>query len=52
MTTHAPAFAKQVEARLETDFRRSRQVSLEEIDKKPAWFPLAMGISRLFSPVL
>jgi len=52
LITHDPAFAKQVEAMLETDFRRSRQVSLEEIDNKPAWFPLAMGISRLFSPVL
>ena len=52
LITHDPAFAKQVEVMLDTDFRRSRQVSLEEIDTKPAWFPLAMGISRLFSPVL
>ncbi|MCB1733118.1 MAG: cardiolipin synthase, partial [Halieaceae bacterium] len=52
LITHDPAFAQQVEAMLDTDFRRSRQVSLEEIDNKPAWFPLAMGISRLFSPVL
>lgn len=52
LITHDPAFAKRVEVMLDTDFRRSRQVSLEEIDTKPAWFPLAMGISRLFSPVL
>jgi len=49
---HDPAFASQVEDMLATDFRRSRQVSLEEIEAKPAWFPLAMGVSRLFSPLL
>ena len=52
LVTHDRAFASQVEAMLEADFRRSRQVSLAEFDSKPAWFPLAMGISRLFSPVL
>ncbi|MCP5204582.1 MAG: cardiolipin synthase [Pseudomonadales bacterium] len=52
LVTHDRAFAGQVEAMLEADFRRSRQVSLAEFDSKPAWFPLAMGISRLFSPVL
>ncbi len=52
LLVHDPAFAGEVEAMLETDFRRSRQVSQEEMDNKPAWFPLAMGVARLFSPVL
>ena len=52
LLVHDPAFASQVEDMLATDFRRSRQVSLEEIEAKPAWFPLAMGVSRLFSPLL
>ena len=45
-------FAGQVSAMLEADMQRSRQVSSEEIAAKPAWFPLAMGIARLFGPVL
>ena len=52
LLVHDPAFNRQVEGMLLTDLQRSRQVSLEEIDGKPAWFPLAMGISRLFAPVL
>ncbi|MEE4145832.1 MAG: cardiolipin synthase [Halieaceae bacterium] len=47
-----PAFATQVDEMLQADMRRSRQVSLQEMDNKPVWFPLAMGIARLFSPVL
>ncbi len=47
-----PAFAAQVEQMLQADLRRSRQVSLEEIENKPVWFPLAMAVARLFSPML
>ena len=46
------AFAAQVEDMLQADFARSRQVSQEEIDNKPAWFSLAMAAARLLSPVL
>ena len=46
------AFAGQVEGMLNDDFSRCRQVSSEEIRNKPAWFPLAMSIARLFAPVL
>ena len=52
LLVHDPAFASQVDTMLQEDLRRSRQVSLEEIDNKPAWFPLAMAIARMFSPVL
>ena len=45
-------FARDVEAMLERDFGRSRQVSLEEFDQKPAWFTLGMATARLFAPVL
>jgi cardiolipin synthase len=37
---------------LEKDLERCRQVSLEEFDHKPGWFPLGMAVARLFSPVL
>lgn len=47
-----PLFAAQVDKMLQADLRRSRQVTLEEINNKPAWFPLAMEVARLFSPVL
>lgn len=47
-----PAFTAQVDAMLQADLRRSRQVSAEEIEDKPVWFPLAMGVARLFAPVL
>jgi len=47
-----PAFAAEVDRMLQSDMRRSRQVSTQEMDNKPVWFPLAMGIARLFSPML
>jgi cardiolipin synthase len=47
-----PRFAAQVDDMLEADMRRSRQVSTQEMENKPVWFPLAMGIARLFSPML
>jgi cardiolipin synthase len=49
---HDRAFAGEVEAMLERDMSRSRQVSLDEFSAKPAWFTLAMAIARLFAPVL
>ena len=52
LLVHDPAFAAQVDAMLQADLRRSRQVSTEEIEGKPVWFPLAMGVARLFAPVL
>ncbi len=52
LLTHSENFCKQVEAMLEDDLRQSRRVSQEEIDNKPRWFPIGMGIARLFSPVL
>tara|TARA_R110001592_G_scaffold363371_1_gene685601 strand:+ start:216871 stop:218310 length:1440 start_codon:yes stop_codon:yes gene_type:complete len=52
LLVHDPAFAAQVDDMLQADLRRSRQVSMEEIENKPVWFPLAMGVAKLFSPVL
>lgn len=52
LLVHDPAFNKQVAEMLEADLHRSRQVSLKEMDNKPVWFPFAMAIARLFSPVL
>ena len=37
---------------LEDDMARCRAVSRQEIAARPAWFHLAMGAARLFSPVL
>ena len=47
-----PAFAEAVDQMLQADMGRCREVTLEDIAAKPAWFPLAMGVARLFSPVL
>jgi cardiolipin synthase len=52
LLVYDPAFAKQVEDMLETDLANSRQVTMEEIEAKPFWFPFAMAVARLFSPVL
>ncbi len=49
---HNEAFCEQVQTMLEEDLGRSRRVTPEELAGKPAWFPLGMGIARLFSPVL
>lgn len=46
------AFATEVEHMLEEDMRRCREVSLEEIENKPAWFTLAMAAARLLAPIL
>ena len=52
LLAHDRPFARQVQDMLQTDFRRCRQVSLEDFNEKPPWFPLAMGVARLFAPVL
>ena len=52
LLVHDTSFAARVDDMLQADLRRSRQVSIEEIDNKPVWFPLAMAIAKLFSPVL
>jgi len=52
LLVHDAEFARKVSDMLETDMHRSRQVCMEEIRQKPAWFPLAMGAARLMSPVL
>ena len=52
LLVHDTDFAGKVETMLEADMQRSREVSAAEIASKPAWFPLAMGIARLFAPVL
>jgi cardiolipin synthase len=47
-----PVFAAQVDSMLRADMGRCRQVTMKEIDNKPAWFPLAMAVARLFAPLL
>ncbi len=45
-------FAQDIEQMLVADFALCRQVTLKDLEDKPAWFSLAMGAARLFSPVL
>ncbi|MEH6590142.1 MAG: cardiolipin synthase [Halioglobus sp.] len=52
LLVHNEEFAAKVEHMLEQDLGHSRQVTRAEIDNKPFWFPIAMGVARLFSPVL
>ena len=52
LLVHDTEFVEKVETMLLTDMARSRQVTSEELAAKPFWFPIAMGIARLFSPVL
>jgi cardiolipin synthase len=47
-----PVFAAQVDQMLRVDMGRCRQVTMEEFDNKPVWFPLAMAVARLFAPLL
>jgi cardiolipin synthase len=46
------AFATEVEQMFEADFARSRLMLAGEYDEKPAWFRLAVRLSRLAAPVL
>lgn len=52
LLVHDKTFATEVDEMLQADFRRSRQVGLEEFESKPVWFPIAMAVAKLFSPVL
>lgn len=52
LLVHNTDFCAQVRQMLEEDINHSRRVTPEEIAGKPRWFPLGMGIARLFSPVL
>jgi len=52
LLVHDEEFAGKVSSMLETDMHQSWQVNMEDIRRKPAWFPLAMGVARLMSPVL
>jgi cardiolipin synthase len=45
-------FASKVEKMLQDDLDQCTQVTLADIQEKPAWFPFAMGAARLFSPLL
>lgn len=47
-----PDFCAEVEAMLASDFAASREVDAAQIRAKPFWFPFAMGVARLLSPVL
>jgi len=46
------AFAKQVHAMLENDFKEAHKITPEEIAKKPFIFKLASRLARLTSPIL
>ena len=46
------SFATDVEVMLQKDFECCRELSLDEINRRPWWFILATKIARLFSPVL
>ena len=45
-------FAAEVERMFEEDFARARAMHTAEYDDKPAWFRLAVRVSRLAAPVL
>src|SRR5260364_34107 len=46
------AFAAEVAAMLETDFKRAIAVRLTEFSGAPAWRRAMMHVARLFSPIL
>ena len=45
-------FATDVERMFEADFANSRVMQIDEYDKKPYWFKLAVRAARLAAPVL
>jgi cardiolipin synthase len=45
-------FATEVDQMLQADMQRCHQVTQQDIDNKPFWFPLATGAARLIAPVL
>ena len=52
LLVHDLGFAEKVEEMLEVDMRQSHQVSDEELIGIPLWRLIAMGVARLFSPLL
>jgi len=52
LLVHDIEFSEQVETMLEADIKRSRLVTSGELEDKPFWFTIAMGVARLFSPIL
>lgn len=52
LLVHNTDFCAQVRRMLEEDISHCRRVTPAEIAAKPRWFPLGMGLARLFSPVL
>ncbi|MBN7798884.1 cardiolipin synthase [Parahaliea mediterranea] len=52
LLVHNAEFCDQVQTMLEEDINHSRRVTPQEIADKPPWFPLGMGIARLFAPIL
>ena len=45
-------FVDDVEAMLMHDFECCREMTLQDIRRRPFWFRLATRIARLFSPIL
>lgn len=45
------AFAREVEAMLEADFRNSKAVTAREYTSRPAWFRIAVRFARLMTPI-
>lgn len=52
LLVHSHDFTAKVSAMLETDFSHAHEVSKDDLEDKPFWFPLAMGGARLMSPLL
>ena len=44
-------FARDVEAMLEDDFAKSRQVSATEYTEASLWFRVAVRVARLLAPI-
>ncbi|MEH2081085.1 MAG: hypothetical protein V7K89_14090 [Nostoc sp.] len=47
-----PGFVQSVKKMLEDDLAVCVAVDLNEYDKKPLWFKLAVRVSRLLTPLL
>jgi cardiolipin synthase len=45
-------FTKEVERMLETDFARSYQIDMAELEQRPFYFKVAVQTARLLAPVL
>lgn len=48
---HDPDFIRAVEAALEQDFERSREMQADELGAKSWWFRLGVRLARLTSPI-